>query len=398
MPLLFHSIDFIQIDLTDTIFTAPPPLYHAVSTNDLALARDLLESSKEALDHLNHGENHAIHYVQSPAMLTLLLERHPDGPNLIHRTNSLGCTVLHQICGLEGEEAGEMLEMVIELGADVHQLANDGESALFFARSCAVLDVLMKHNLQLDLVSNAGETPLQRVLGNAPKVAKILYPLVRELPSFRDHAHKYLIAVVSCCTRSFFNFHYRDLLDRYPETTKMMFDSLYERCPEEASKLFAEACSRALNYVVEKFLDFDYALNYNFQSESLNVPLSGLLSYIEEPNVTLVQRLLEKNIDLNAQNSFGQTALQLFVKNFSKAKLHGYGTDTVELLIRKGSQINTRDVKGNTALHFAYRQRDWELAEVLILNGAEPGIENRKGKTPVQELNPVDQELFHFWS
>ncbi|KAL9699805.1 hypothetical protein quinque_003246 [Culex quinquefasciatus] len=297
-------------------------------------------------------------------MLTLLLERHPDGPNLIHRTNSFGCTVLHQICGLEGEEAGEMLEMVIELGADVHQLANDGESALFFART-----TLVKRHF-----------------------SEFLGMLLR------DHAHKYLIAVVSCCTRSFFNFHYRDLLDRNPETTKMMFDSLYERCPEEASKLFAEACSRALNYVVEKFLDFDYALNYNFQSESLNVPLSGLLSYIEEPNVTLVQRLLEKNIDLNAQNSFGQTALQLFVKNFSKAKLHGYGTDTVELLIRKGSQINTRDVKGNTALHFAYRQRDWELVEVLILNGAEPGIENRKGKTPVQELNPVDQELFHFWS
>ncbi|KAL1395776.1 hypothetical protein pipiens_002795 [Culex pipiens pipiens] len=315
--------DFIQIDFTDTIFTAPTPLYHAASTNDLALARDLLQSGKEELDHLNHGENHAIHYVQSPAMLTLLLERHPDGPNLIHRTNSLGCTVLHQICALEVEEAGEMLEMVIELGADVHQLTNDGESGLFFARSCAVLDVLMKHNLQLDLVSNAGETPLQRVLGNAPSVAKVLFPMVRELPSFSDYANKYLIAMTSCCTRSFFNFHYRDLLDRYPETTKLMFDSLYERSPEEASKLFAEACSRALNYVVEKFLGFDYALNYNYQSEFLNNPLAGLLSYIEEPNLTFVQRLLEKNIDLNVQNSFGQTALQLFVKNFSKAKLHG---------------------------------------------------------------------------
>uniref|UniRef100_A0A8D8L6Z4 Ankyrin repeat protein L92 n=2 Tax=Culex pipiens TaxID=7175 RepID=A0A8D8L6Z4_CULPI len=331
-------------------------------------------------------------------MLTLLLERHPDGSNLIHRTNSLGCTVLHQICALEVEEAGEMLEMVIELGADVHQLTNDGESALFYARSCAVLDVLMKHNLQLDLVSNAGETPLQRVLGNAPSVAKFLYPLVRELPSFRDHAHKYLIAMASCCTRSFFNFHYRDLLDRYPETTKLMFDSLYERCPEEASKLFAEACSRALNYVVEKFIDFDYALNYNYQGKFLNNPLAGLLSYMEEPNLIFVQRLLEKNIDLNVQNSFGQTALQLFVKNFSKAKLRGYGTATVELLISKGSLVNTRDVKGNTALHFAYRQRDWDLVEVLIRNGADSGIENRKGKTPVKELSAVDQELFYFWS
>ncbi|XP_038121946.1 uncharacterized protein LOC119770686 isoform X1 [Culex quinquefasciatus] len=108
-------------------------------------------------------------------------------------------------------------------------------------------------------------------------------------------------------------------------------------------------------------IDFDYVLNYNFQSESLNIPLSGLLSYIEEPNAT-----------------------------FSKAKLHGYGKDTVELLIR-----NTTDVKG---MHFAYRQRDWELVEVLIRNGADPGIENRKGKTPVKELSAVDQELFYFWS
>ncbi|KAL1401703.1 hypothetical protein pipiens_019988 [Culex pipiens pipiens] len=114
-------------------------------------------------------------------------------------------------------------------------------------------------------------------------------------------------------------------------------------------------------------IDFDYVLNYNFQSESLNIPLSGLLSYIEEPNATLVQRLLEKNIDLNVQNSFGQAALQL----------------------------NTTDVKG---MHFAYRQRDWELVEVLIRNGTDPGIENRKGKTPVKELSAVDQELFYFWS
>jgi len=54
----------------------------------------------------------------------------------------------------------------------------------------------------------------------------------------------------------------------------------------------------------------------------------------------------------------------------------------VELLLQKGGRevINARDEKGNTALHLAV---DPVTVELLLVHGADPGIANERGETPI---------------
>lgn len=54
----------------------------------------------------------------------------------------------------------------------------------------------------------------------------------------------------------------------------------------------------------------------------------------------------------------------------------------MSLLIRHGANINAQNADLNTPLHLAVLGAYYEGAEMLVQNGADPGIKNKQGKTP----------------
>ncbi|KAL1395777.1 hypothetical protein pipiens_002796 [Culex pipiens pipiens] len=372
-------------------------LHLAVEKDNRELFTKLIEAGCDP-DTLDNEGNHPIHFVQSEAMLDLIINRHPEGRNLVQLTNQDGLTVLHKVCSLYigHEPLISLVEKVIDLGADVHQLTNAGESVVFFTGSTAVLEVLMKHNVQLDIATKEGETALLRHLrhGNTWMVRELLRH-VHQLPTFKDHAHKYLEPMLGR-NRDFFSCDYQDFLEQYPETTKLLFDSLFNHSREEASRVFNKVCGSAHNFVSRKFLEFDYDLDYNYQDDYQYTPIVGLLSYMEEPNRHIVEQLLQKGVDLHICNQWGRDALQVLVSGFRSAKWYGHDVGTVQLLVDHGAAVNATDEEGNTALHLAFKDGEAELIEVLVRNGADLSVKNKEGKVPLQMASQVIQGLFYF--
>ncbi len=57
--------------------------------------------------------------------------------------------------------------------------------------------------------------------------------------------------------------------------------------------------------------------------------------------------------------------------------------DRVRLLIAQGADINTRDNRGGTPLHWAAYYNRKEIAKLLLMQGADINIKDKNGLTPV---------------
>ncbi|XP_055602716.1 uncharacterized protein LOC129751312 [Uranotaenia lowii] len=375
-------------------------IHLAIQKNDKDLLIRLLEAGCD-FDALDDEGNHAIHFVRSVDMFEFVLERHPLGKNLLKVTNTLdGYTVLHKICKLYMERKAhcELLQKVIDCGADVTQLTNDGETVVFLIGNCSLLDIVLEHGVSLDTVNNKNQTALERHLNNGNEcMVNSLYHLVHETPLFKEHAHKFLAPMIDRSrNRDFFSCDYQRLLEKYPSTTKLLFDSLFQHSPEEASRVFSVACDKAMNYVARKFLEFNYDLNYDYLSSYEYTPILGLLSYMEEENFDIVKNLVEKGVDLHVRSQWGRNSLLSFASRFRSAKWYGHTVETAQLLIDHGARINDCNNEGNTALHVAAADGEWELVEVLLRNGADVTRKNHAGLTPMEGARRLDRELFYF--
>ncbi|XP_062550827.1 uncharacterized protein LOC134215715 [Armigeres subalbatus] len=372
-------------------------LHYAVDKDNTSWFTQLLESGCD-IDATDDEGNLPIHYVRSLKMFNLIIENHPEGVSLVHRTNAEGYTVLHKVCSLymERKPLCELLERVIECGANVHALTNHNESAVFMIGNCDALSVLRKHNIDLEVVNDDGDNALDCHLRNRNVcMGNALLPLMNTKPSFKDHAHKYLSCFL-VSNRDFFSCDYQPFLENNPETTKIIFDSVFEHSREEASRLFNRACCSAHIFIAEKFLEFDYDLDYDYKGDCDYTPIIGLCSYMERPNIHLMRQLLKKGVDLDCRNEWGCNALLMLTDRMRSARWYGHDVGSVQLLLDHGAQINGTDSDGNTALHYAFKNNDWELVEMLVENGADLLIRNKEGKIPLENASYMNRELFKF--
>src|SRR3989454_7639323 len=83
-------------------------------------------------------------------------------------------------------------------------------------------------------------------------------------------------------------------------------------------------------------------------------------------------------------------ALMLFAQTFAEASSDiadaamNRNRDAVRSLLQKKVDVNTAQVDGTTALHWAVRADDLETADLLIRAGANVSAANREGVTPMQ--------------
>ena len=123
--------------------------------------------------------------------------------------------------------------------------------------------------------------------------------------------------------------------------------------------------------------------------------------------------LLLAGVDVSARDNMGRTPLfetsnggkvahssvRLFLeqdadattreKNSGRVPLHcaaqaGY-SDTIQLLINHGAEINDQDLNGDTALHLACRHGRESVAQSIIENGANISFTNISMQLPLQK-------------
>lgn len=60
--------------------------------------------------------------------------------------------------------------------------------------------------------------------------------------------------------------------------------------------------------------------------------------------------------------------------------------EIMEYLLDLKSDINKQDELGQTALHIAVKNNDFDVINMLIKRGADANIKNRNGLTPLQYM------------
>ena len=101
----------------------------------------------------------------------------------------------------------------------------------------------------------------------------------------------------------------------------------------------------------------------------------------EEGNIYVVKQHLAAGADVNAKNKKGMTPLHFAI--------YKDNSEIVELLIDKGADVNAMATDGRTPLHSAAIMGRKEIAELLIAKGADV---NAKGGAA--GLTPLDVAIF----
>eukprot|EP01126_Amoeba_proteus_P034459 TRINITY_DN3434_c0_g1_i2.p1 TRINITY_DN3434_c0_g1~~TRINITY_DN3434_c0_g1_i2.p1 ORF type:complete len:772 (-),score=154.55 TRINITY_DN3434_c0_g1_i2:123-2318(-) len=104
-------------------------------------------------------------------------------------------------------------------------------------------------------------------------------------------------------------------------------------------------------------------------------------SFTAEQEQILLNLVEHEKSDINLVDEEGNTPLHTFCKNYKNPKCE----DLILLYVRKGADVNAKNISGETPLHYAVFNPSLKviMAECLLKCGAIPDIQNCQGDTPV---------------
>jgi len=134
--------------------------------------------------------------------------------------------------------------------------------------------------------------------------------------------------------------------------------------------------SRYASNEILLLLDSDKFAKFNKLRSKIKVKFDGLNKNIlfsavrkgDINNLEIIKALLQKGVNVNAQESDGSTALM-------NAAYKGHA-EIVKLLIENGANPNIADKDGNTPIYYAMKKDNVDVAKVLIENGADINYKN----------------------
>mmetsp|Transcript_18344 Transcript_18344/g.30744 ORF Transcript_18344/g.30744 Transcript_18344/m.30744 type:complete len:314 (+) Transcript_18344:120-1061(+) len=127
--------------------------------------------------------------------------------------------------------------------------------------------------------------------------------------------------------------------------------------------------------------------DYDHEQLALDLAASGLsekdvedvFSYARHGRCEEIDRLFNKGLPVDVRDTFGNTVLIIACQNGNKRVAKG--------VLRRGANINSRNLKGNTPLHYCYHYGYGEtLGQYLISKGADAEARNNAGRAITQGI------------
>lgn len=225
----------------------------------------------------------------------------------------------------------EVISKIIDKGANVNYTnPKDGENALMWACKRGFSDIAKKivsKGGNINSVSKNGITPLSCTSGNE-----------------------------SCST---------ELMDFLIRKEAKINTEKYGRTP--LIEAVSSNCAEKVKYLVEK------GANINQKSEGFG-GVSPLTEALWQTNLEITKYLVENGANVNIQRDNGETALLVAVWNEKNL-------DAVDLLIQKGADVNKTNDDKQTPLLKAIQYNLYDIAVLLIKNGANTNVKDIYGHT-----------------
>lgn len=114
--------------------------------------------------------------------------------------------------------------------------------------------------------------------------------------------------------------------------------------------------------------------NFNDNGADIEAMANALVQAAKENDAEETRRLIEEDVDVNAIDDKGKTALMFATEKNS--------VDVAKILIAAGANINAKENEyGETALMYAAAQNALDVAKLLIEAGTNINAKNYGGKT-----------------
>jgi len=151
------------------------------------------------------------------------------------------------------------------------------------------------------------------------------------------------------------------------DKAKAFFDACAEGRHLEVQEALREASDAQTHTLLDQDVPFKPA-GYDWELKLKPLHVAAWRGHGE-----VVELLVDKGANLDAQDKLGWTALQ-------RAADNGHG-EVVKLLVEKGANLEAQDTYGRTALHLAAQGGHGEVVKLLVEKGANLEAQDTYGRT-----------------
>jgi ankyrin repeat protein len=275
--------------------------------------------------------NTALHHAAFTGNSFLVQLLFQSGANV--SANNRGRTALH-FAAESGKESTEIVQLLLEQGADIHAPDSNGRTALHEAireGNLQIFRILLDRGASLQSADFEGSTALH--IAAASKDVNIVQILLDRGANLEAVDHDTSTAL------------HKAIRSRDVDTVRLLLDR-----------------------------------GANLETVGL-FGLTALQNAAERRDVNTVQLLLDRGASLEAVGFFGSTALHIATRSTD--------VDTIQLLLDKGADIQAKDEKGKTVLHWAASTIYSKYSESMVLEtiqllldrGADVQARNSEGET-----------------
>ncbi|RAP28990.1 hypothetical protein DID76_04335, partial [Candidatus Marinamargulisbacteria bacterium SCGC AG-414-C22] len=292
-------------------------------------------------------------------------------------------TIAHEIAWAYGKNPkaakalNDIMQMLIENGADINKQNELGETPLHLAANIAAnnkgrttMELLLEKGADINIQNEAGDTPLHIADRNGDHATM---KLLLEKGADINMPNKAGDTLLHIAAKKDDHATMKLLLEKGADINKQN---------EKGDTLLHIAAENGDHDTMKLLLEND--ADINIQNEKGDTPFHKF--YVRSWTTITIQSvqntmklLLDNGADFNIQNKAGDNLLHI------AAKLHG--RDTMKLLLEKGANINTPNKAGDTLLHIAAKNGDYKAVKLLLDigadldNGADINIQNEDGDT-----------------
>lgn len=164
---------------------------------------------------------------------------------------------------------------------------------------------------------------------------------------------------------------------------------------KDGESIFIKITSNYI-YIDNQFIDFLFIQHPDFNLTNTNND-NALMLAIRNNNLYLTKKLIDKKINLNHQNKFGETSIHILLNNiypykdeYTEQDIYYLDInpdklkntkDLLKILISKGANLNIKSLDGTTPLMIAAEKGHIDIVKFLVENGARVDEKNKNGES-----------------
>ncbi len=298
------------------------------------------------------GKTALLYNLQSPEICSLLIGYGADLNIKDTRGNSL-------ISQLIRKSSVEAITLFLENGLDINKQDRNGKTPLFYVihhMSDDKLNLLIQKGAKTDIADINGQTPLMKAVNTNIEIVKTLIENGADINAKDNHGTSVLM--------------YAATLGKLEIRDKMIMFLINSGANIQAKN---NEGNTAFDFYIN-LVNYD-----NLIFRGLGKDYIILHSNEGGKDLEILKLLYQENSNFNTKDIYGNSLMHNCI-------YENYDNELINYFIENGAKVNIKNDAGNTPFLLCTIAKNWEKAELMLNNGAEPNITNNKKESALDLL------------